>query len=99
MEPPEARRFATFPPSLYNITVDELFPINLTRSNSNFIENDDTMKFLSSQLLTICLVSMIIGTTLFLLTFLVPLLIILRRSQFYANRPNFRQLRRISDFV
>lgn len=53
----------------------------------------------TNQQFIVCFVSVILGTLLFFITFLVPALIIFRRTRREKNRFDLRELRRMSDFM
>lgn len=71
-----------------NSTDDEF--INLTKNKSSiWVE----------QQLIICMVSVFVGTFLFIITFIVPAVIIVRRIRHDKHQWNLRELRRMSDFM
>ncbi|CAF2696422.1 unnamed protein product [Rotaria sp. Silwood2] len=51
------------------------------------------------QQLIICIISVLLGTFLFIVTFIVPAVIILCRIRHDKRQVNLRELRRISDFM
>ncbi|CAF3360538.1 unnamed protein product [Rotaria socialis] len=58
-----------------------------------------TSSIWAHQQIIICIISVLLGTFLFIITFIVPAVIILCRIQRDKNRMNSRQLRRASDFM
>ncbi|CAM4746966.1 unnamed protein product [Rotaria magnacalcarata] len=65
--------------------------INLTRGSTSSIW--------AHQQIIICIISVLLGTFLFIVTFIVPAVIILCRIRRDKSRMNSRQLRRVSDFM
>ena len=53
----------------------------------------------TNQQVIVCLLSVSLGTLLFLITFIVPAMIIVRRTRREKHRLDLRELRRMSDFM
>jgi hypothetical protein len=59
----------------------------------------DVLPIWTHQQLIVCFVSVSLGTLLFFVTFIVPIMIIIRRARRDKNRFDLRELRRMSDFM
>ncbi len=64
-----------------------------------FHSSNDSLPTWTNQQLIVCFISVALGTLLFFVTFIVPVLIIIRRARREKNRMDLRELRRMSDFM
>jgi hypothetical protein len=67
--------------------------------NSTDDGNIDSTRNSLHQQLIICIISVSIGTILVFITFVLPAVIIIRRIRRDRHQLNFKELRRISDFM
>jgi hypothetical protein len=81
----------------------EVFIINDGDTNStnkdSLIPTKDALPVWTNQQLVMCFISVSLGTVLFFITFILPIMIIIRRARQDKNRLDLRELRRMSDFM
>ena len=71
---------------------------NSTR-NELLLSTHDSLALWTHQQLIVCFISVTLGTLLFFVTFIVPAMIIIRRTRRDKHRMDLRELRRMSDFM
>jgi hypothetical protein len=87
---------------LFRLIIIELFLLDddTNSTNEEFINSTkDSLPIWTNQQLIVCFVSVSLGTLLVFVTFVVPAMIIIRRTRRDKNRLDLRELRRMSDFM
>ena len=73
--------------------------MNSTASSSSSDETFNHLTIWLYQPMTICIISVTIGTILVFITYFLPAIIIICRIRRERHRLNIKELRRISDFI